>query len=110
MRDAEAGRRCRARDRAKEEERGTAVGRGSRRQRAGVAPTGHATALFTALAYKPYNERTVFHPTVLSVEQTGQVGWVAVAVARNLARLVIHVAGLWSLVRLPGFFFSFNIF
>lgn len=22
--------------------------------------------------------------------------------ARNLARLVIHVAGLWSLVRLPG--------
>ena len=50
--EAEAGRRCRARDRAKEEERGTAVGRGWRRQRAGLAPTGHATALFTAWTKK----------------------------------------------------------
>jgi len=52
MRDAEAGRRCRARDRAKEEERGTAMGRGSRRQRAGLAATGHSTALFTAWTKK----------------------------------------------------------
>jgi len=72
MRLAEAGRRCRARGRAT----------GARQRvvaREGRAPTGQATAVFF-----PARSRKL-------------AGWLAagrVAVARNLPRLVIHVAGL----------------
>lgn len=66
MRRAEAGRRCRARDRAK-----------GARQRV-VAREGDASTT-----------------TGLVPGEVKKAGWLAVA--RNLPRLVIHVAGLWSI-------------
>jgi hypothetical protein len=57
----------------------------------------HGNGSWLAKATRRSSRNRAYYGLVHGVDEESRL-----AMARNLARLVIHVAGLWSLVRLPG--------